>query len=361
MKKQLYGLLPLLLALPLCANGLDDPRLSFFSITGYVVHPINESRTNLTRSLPIQVNATCYLRVTMMLMNANLRGNLINPTGDSAVKYLEGYVLVGTSQYEGSYNPGMTLSVQWTYPKDWLLDKNTVSLTIESRYSQKDASPHNYVIGFPAVIDHPTPFTFSAEGVLSKNTFSGMTLRYPSISGRHVWETDYQGFAPEFQNPYQNALPLDQAMLQSLNYDGLPERFAYRKAYLRLHHDDGSFQIGEEGGDAVEKWRDFPLRLGQPSSSLGAYSAFALSEIYAVSPDGRYMKNLSDKAERDLLTHRLYLPPVRNNESKTFSFSLYIEGAGELGQDSFEWDFKVYKDKNYFGSYPNSDYAVEVS
>jgi hypothetical protein len=72
------------------------------------------------------------------------------------------------------------------------------------------------------------------------------------------------------------------------------------------------------------------------------------------------MKKASERNSRDYLCHQLYLPPVKNNETKLFSFTLYIEGAGELGLDRFIWNFTIRKNKNYFGSFPNSDYAVEV-
>jgi hypothetical protein len=359
MKKQLVGLWPLLLLVPLSGNTGEDARLSFFQIPLFKDSPILESHYPLSRSLDIQVKSNCYLRVTMLLMNANLKGVLINPTNDSEVKYTEGYVLVGTSAYARSYKAGETLTVRWSYPADKLLDFNSVNLTVESRYSAEDNYPRNVVMRFPAVVDHPSSFTLNGEGSSEKTLYAGCYLRYPERTGMERWATEYKGFPSEIQNPYQNALPLDQARIRSRDYDGQGARFGYKKAYLRLHDDDGSIPLGNEGGDAREKWRDFLLRLGEEDAEH--YASFALYQSLAISPDGRYLKKGSAKGERDLWTHKLFLPPVKNKESKTYSFSLYIEGAGEAGQDNFRWDFSVYKDKNYFGCYPNSDYAVEVS
>src|SRR5574344_426924 len=154
MKKQLFGLLPLLLGLPLLGNATQDPRLSFFSIPTYKVQPSSDSMTNLSRCFWITVNEDCYLRVTLLLLNDNLRGQLVNPTNDPEVTYKEGYVLVGTSKYARQYRAGERFYVLWSYPASKLLDFNTVNLTVEAAYSSTDANPHRVILGFPAMVIH---------------------------------------------------------------------------------------------------------------------------------------------------------------------------------------------------------------
>jgi len=361
MKKQLFGLLPLLFGMPLLGNSTPDPRLSFFEVPTYRVEPINEQKTNLWHSLPIAIKENCYLRVTMIMMNDSLRGRLINPTGDPEVRNTEGYVLIGTSAYAKSYQRGSTLWIHWNFPAAKLLDRNTVSLSIEVGYSESDSSSHLVVLGFPAFVIHPMDFSLSGTGSANRNVYSGCLLRYPSQTGMELWKTEYKGFDSRFENPRQNAIPLALAQIRSRDYDGAYQPFVFAQAFLRLHQDEGVYTIGIPGGDAYEKWRDFPLKLGATTAQDGQYASFSLLTSYAVSPDGRYMKPENQKSARDVLTHRLFLPPVKNNLSKTYSFTLYINGAGEEQSDRFHWDFSVYKDKNYFGSLPNSDYTVEVS
>jgi len=337
-----------------------NPRANFFEIPPTYMEPIKEDRSNLYRRLEIDVKHTCFLSFTVHMENTLIKGHLINPTGDTEVKYTEGYILVSPQQYENYFSPGDVVNLEWTYPRDYLMDSNTIWLTVKTWYDFNDVNPLNNIIGFGDPLFHPQTWDLGIKGICQRSSTMGSIVRYPGGISDENWGTEHKGFASSIENPQHNAVPLSTALIRSLDYDGLPERFTYQKAYLRLHNDEEVFTIGSPGHNAVEKWRDFPLALGL-SNSTSTYAAFHLAEFYAVTPDGRYMKPKNLSTPRDYLTQQLYLPPVKNNESKTYSFSLYIEGAGEMGLDKFVWNFTVEKNKNYFGSFPNSDYAVEVS
>jgi hypothetical protein len=360
MKKIFPEAMLLFLLLPFLSANSTNPRLDFFEIPSTFFEPIREDMSNLDRAMDVHVKKSCFLSFTIHLENTAIQGHLINPTGDPEVKNTSGYILVSPQQYERYYFPGDVVRLSWRYPKEYLLDSNIVFVTITARFDFNDMNPVNIDSGFPVRIFHPKTWDLGIKGPCVRNGAMGWIYRYPSPASNECWTSEHKGFENEIENPGQNAVPLSSALLRSLDYDGLPQRFSYQKAFLRLHEDDGTYTIGYPDHDAVEKWRDFPLELASAVNSTNLYAAFRLADTYAVSPDGRYMKKASERNSRDYLCHQLYLPPVKNNETKLFSFTLYIEGAGELGLDRFIWNFTIRKNKNYFGSFPNSDYAVEV-
>ena len=342
-------------------NGVKnaDERSAYFRVPTQTIEPINEAKTNLYRSLDIQAIHGCFLRFTLLLLNDNLKGVLIDNSGDPLQRNTEGYVLISPQQQEISLIAGQSITLHWTYPSRYLLDRNSIQLKVDVYGSRTSSDYLGVILGFPVSVFHPNDWSFQNSGTLQRDPLFGCYFRYPDTAGMNAWSTDYQNCAGYYENPEQNAVPLAQACFRSRDYDGLAQRFAFREAYLCLNNDEGDYQIGEVHYDAHSRWRIFPLVLG-PTLNNGSFSSFHLAEEYAVSIDGRTMKKASKKTERDILTHTLYLPPVKTGERKSFSFTLVVKGAGEVRQDSFHWAFAIDKDKNYFGSFPNSDYAVEV-
>jgi hypothetical protein len=362
MKKHFLEWGLLFLTLPLFSNTAPDPRVSFFSVDKTLNEPVKEDFSNLSRHLTIHVEHDSYLLVTLIFSNDSIKGHLICPTWDPKLEFTEGYVCVGPSRNGGKYTKGTDIAIDYSYPPSrYFLDINWMQLSVKCAYSQEDQGPVLVITGFPVMVNHPMAWDLSGDGSCVRDRIGGTYFRYPESSkGIEKWATMHQGFAKRFENPKQNLVPLSKMLLNSLDYDGLPLRFQFTKAYLRLHNDDDSFAVGNPGHDEKEKWRDFPLTLAPAVSQTTFAAPFVLSQVHAISADGRYLTNSAQNFDRYYLTHQLYLPPVKKGESKTYSFSLVIEGAGESLMDSFSMNFEVYKDKNYFGTKNNSDYAVEV-
>ena len=91
----------------------------------------NFDRTLVTVLIAINgINVALSYLVTME--NTLIKGHLINPTGDTEVKYTEGYILVSPQQYENYFSPGDVVNLEWTYPRDYLMDSNTIWLTVKT-------------------------------------------------------------------------------------------------------------------------------------------------------------------------------------------------------------------------------------
>lgn len=341
------------------AETIPPERKDLFTIPETTMPAIYENRSNLRSSLSLHVTYSCFLLITLHLENSLIQGALINPSGDPYVKNTSGYILVHPMQHFGQSKAGDVITLEWTYPSDYLLEYNQVFLSVVCGYTMFDSATVLVDVAFPLRVFHSKNWSLPADGACERANGTGCVVRYPGKLGVLAWRSENRGLASNYQNPLQNRVPLSSALWRSVNFDGVAERFHYTSAYLRLHNDDGSFTIGLPGHNATERWRDFPLALGNAVSS-GSFASFRTSEDYAVTPDGRYMRPFKEKSERDYFTHELYLPPVKNEERKTFSFSLIITGGGQNGLDSYHWDFTIEKDKNYFGSVNNSDYTVEV-
>lgn len=361
MKKHLIEAGLFFLLVPLLSNTFQtaDPRYRYFRIPTQVIASLDEAKSNLSHSLTIVATHRCFLRFTMALTNSNLQDKLIDLSGDPLLKTSRGYILVSPRQQEHTLVAGQTMKLNWTYPARYLLENNYVELRVDVYEDEEATTYAGVLLGFALAVFHPKDWSIAGSGSFQRDLCYGMALRYPEYSGLNSWTTDYENCLAHFENPLHNALPLSSVRFRSRDYDGLPHRLNYSKAYLRLNNDEGEYSIGEVQHNAVSRWRIFPLAL--IDSGDGFYASFRLQEAYAVSLDGRDMKKANEKTERDILTHTLFLPPVKTGEVKTYSFRLVVEKTGEYQWDSFHWDFTLDKDKNYFGSLPNSDYAVEVS
>jgi hypothetical protein len=361
MKKHLLEAGLFLFVVPLLGNAIryQDARNSYFQIPTQITESLNEEKTNLSHSLTIVATHACCLRFTMSLTNTALQGILIDPSGDPLQLVREGYIMVSPRQQSTALSPGQRMSLHWFYPSRYLLERNMVQLRVDV-YEDPLTSDHvGVILHFPVAVFHPQNYACEGSGTLSHGYGYGMAFRYPSGSGHQPWTIEYQNCLSSYENPQQNALPLSNVRFRSSDYDGKKESLDYANAYLRLNADEEDFTIGNPKFDATSRWRIFPLVLG--ASDEDSYASFRLRDTFAVSIDGREMKEASEKGDRDLLTNTLYLPPVKTGESKSFSFSLIVEETGEYQLDSFHYDFVVEKDKNFFGSVPNSDYGVEVS
>jgi len=347
---------------PLLSNAvpLDDPRFDYFRIPNQIVEPLNESKSNLYQTLAIQAIHGCFLRFTVSVTNSNLTGKLIDNTGDPLQEVDQGFIMVSPHQQETSLIAGQMMTLHWVYPFRYLLETNKVELRVHIYSSSSVSDFVTEIFSFSLSVFHPKDWALEGDGSIARPPVYGSFIRYPETIHNVAWVTEFQNCANTLENPVQNILPLAKARIRSCDYEGLPRRFAFTKATLRLLADEGDYTIGESHFDATSRWRDFPLMLG-PAADRSAFASFALAEDYAVSIDGRVMKKASEKTERDVLTRSLYLPPVKTGKLKTFAFSLLIEGAGEFGWDDFHWTISVEKDKNYFGTISNSDYGVEVS
>ncbi|MFA6619894.1 MAG: hypothetical protein WCS90_02030 [Bacilli bacterium] len=361
MKKHLIEAGLFFLLAPLLGNTFQsiDPRNRYFRIPTQVIDSLNESKSNLSHSLTIQATHRCFLRFTMSLTNSALQGKLIDYSGDPLQKTMEGYIMVSPRQQERVLSSGQTMSLRWTYPARYLLESNFVELRVNIYEDEYATDFVGVILGFRLAVFHPKDWAIVGSGSIRRDSSYGIALRYPEYSGLQEWSTDYENCFIHYENPWQNVLPLSSVRFRSRDYDGFPHRLTYSNAYLQLNNDEGDFSIGEPHHNAISRWRIFRLSLAEAGD--GYYASFRLQDEYAVSIDGRYMKKASERTERDVLTHALYLPPVKTGEAKTYSFRLFVEKAGEYRLDSFHWDFTLDKDKNYFGSLPNSDYAVEVS
>lgn len=169
----------------------------------------------------------------------------------------------------------------------------------------------------------------------------------------------HYGFRKVIENPPSNHLPFSSWRLKQTDHYSSATPLTYRDSYLKIAANQGDFAgIGEEIAENGSVWRKIPLSWSLNSAGENTPQ---LRDAYAVSPDGRQMKPLSQKGERDVVTHQLYLPSLSaESPTRNYHFELMVNACGYFSLHSIHYAFDLTKSKDVVGNCENSTWCVGV-
>jgi hypothetical protein len=323
------------------------------------LRPIDEALTDRTRSLTLIATQNGYFRPYVVLNNSLVGSALLNPTGFPSEEIRSGYVLVAPKRFEGHHVSSTNISVVFTLPKDYLQDYGNLLRLGVLFCPDGQTTYRDYGVDFSISVYHPRSFSLQNPLIFKESKQIGSYLSYPTSSINSPWEIHHEGFLETYNDPPHSLLPFKDLKLWNIDQIQRKIRFTAKTAYLRLYGSNPDIPFGRDGHDQAVSWKDFDLLFYW--NPKGGYSYPVLANAYYVSLDGRYMQSESAHASSAVLTNQFYLPPVKNSESRKFTFQYFFEGCGLESKDNIKSSqFVLTKTHNYMGSFVNSEYAVEV-
>lgn len=248
-------------------------------------------------------------------------------------------------------------TLTFTIPRKMIMPKGNMFYIYNKEYNTDMSSSTNFQTFFRLDVQSPITWDLTAKGDLYR-TSTGYTGA--SIVGGKVYQSPYTikhvGFEDEFINPEKNRIPLEDIQLGILNYKKELVAPIYRDAYIRVTSYLDDFDIFPLKTDGYTSWREIPVEFEECDNS--ELYRLRLRSDYAVTMDGRTMKELIHKNPRDMLTRDIYLPPVEAGDAKVFQFELNVIDTGPNQLDKWVYRFDVTKTENYIGSCISSTYCV---
>jgi hypothetical protein len=212
--------------------------------------------------------------------------------------------------------------------------------------------------------------TWTITGLATNNVFT-REKNSDGCSGRMCFNSTtftsesyrifYYGYARDYQDPWQNRLPLKSWRFRSLRLDGSEISPQARNCYLEIEKNQEDFACyGETKYEQGVLLRRIPLIVEYFRLNNLGYCRLLLRDGVAISKDGRRIKKASEAGIDDIIVHQVYLPPLPNGVSaRNYSFKLVMNEMGEYGFDTLVAPFNVTKTHNVLGPSGNSDWHVE--